>query len=207
MTKPMVPSDVELLRLMLAGDEQAFTALYLRHKGPVYRFALLMSGQASIAEEVTQEVFLALLRKARRFDPARGTLTAYLYGATRNQVLLLMEKERPYVQLIEDSSEGEAVPIAQLIAGDDPLGDCTRKQANGLMRQAVLALPARYREVIVLCDFQELSCAEAALALNCPVGTVNSRLHRGHALLLKKLRAAGKLDSAAPAAQGTRCFA
>ena len=51
MTKPMVPSDAELLRLMLAGDEQAFTALYRRHKGPVYRFALLISGQASTAEE------------------------------------------------------------------------------------------------------------------------------------------------------------
>ena len=51
MTKPTVPGDTELLRLMLAGDEQAFTALYRRHKGPVYRFALLMSGQARIAEE------------------------------------------------------------------------------------------------------------------------------------------------------------
>jgi RNA polymerase sigma-70 factor, ECF subfamily len=207
MMKSMVHSDAELLQLMLAGDEQAFTALYLRHKGPVYRFALLMSGQASIAEEVTQEVFLALFRKGRRFDSARGSLAAYLCGAARNQVLLLMEKERPYVQLVEDSVDGEAVPIAQLIAGDDPLGDCTRKEANGLVRQAVLALPVRYREVIVLCDFQELSCAEAALVLDCPVGTVNSRLHRGHALLLKKLRAAGKLDSAAPDAQGMRCFA
>jgi RNA polymerase sigma-70 factor (ECF subfamily) len=207
MTKPKVPSDAELMHLMVAGDEQAFTALYLRHKGPVYRFALLMSGQASIAEEVTQEVFLALLRKGRHYDPGRGSLTAYLYGAARNQVLLLLEQERPYVQLVEDSVEGETTPIAQLIAVDDPLGDCTRKEANGLVRQAVLALPARYREVIVLCDFQELSCAEAALALDCPVGTVNSRLHRGHALLLKKLRSAGKFDSAAPDAQGTRCFA
>jgi RNA polymerase sigma-70 factor, ECF subfamily len=207
MTKPVVPSDAELLRLMLAGDEQAFTALYRRHKGLIYRFALLMSGQASIAEEVTQEVFLALLRKGRRYDPSRGSLTAYLCGAARNQVLLLMEQERPYVQLVEESDEGDAVPLTQLIAGDDPLGDCARNEANRLVRQAVLALPARYREVIVLCDFQELSYAEAALALDCPVGTVNSRLHRGHALLLKKLRAAARLDSAAPDAQGMRCFA
>ncbi|HEV2667679.1 MAG TPA: sigma factor, partial [Blastocatellia bacterium] len=92
----MVPSDAELLRLMLAGDEHAFTALYRRHKGVIYRFALLMSGQASVAEEVTQEVFLALLRKANRYDPERGSLKAYLCGAARNQVLLLMEKERPY---------------------------------------------------------------------------------------------------------------
>jgi len=173
--------------LMLAGEEEAFTELYRRHKGFVYRFALLMSGQASVAEEVTQEVFLALLRNGRRYDPERGSLKAYLCGAARNQVLLLMEKERPYVQLVEESDEGEAVQIAQLISGDDPLGDCARNEANRLVRQAVLALPARYREVIVLCDFQEMSYAEAALALDCPIGTVNSRLHRGHALLLKKL--------------------
>jgi RNA polymerase sigma-70 factor, ECF subfamily len=207
MTKPMVPSDAELLQLMIAGDEQAFTALYLRHKGPVYRFALLMSGKASIAEEVTQEVFLALLRNGRRFDPARGSLTAYLCGAARNQVLLSLERERPYVQLVDEADESEAVPLTQLIAVGDPHSNYTRDEANKLIRQAVLALPARYREVIVLCDFQELSCAEAALVLDCPVGTVNSRLHRGHALLLKKLRAAGKLDSAASDAQGMRCFA
>jgi RNA polymerase sigma-70 factor, ECF subfamily len=203
----MVPSDAELLRLMLAGEEKAFTELYRRHKGVVYRFALLMSGKASVAEEVTQEVFLALLRNGRRYDPERGSPKAYLCGAARNQVLLLMEKERPYVQLVEESDEGEAVQIAQLISGDDPLGDCARNEANRLVRQAVLALPARYREVIVLCDFQEMSYAEAALTLDCPIGTVNSRLHRGHALLLKKLRAAVRLDSAAPDAQGMRCFA
>jgi RNA polymerase sigma-70 factor (ECF subfamily) len=206
MTKPMVPSDAELLRLMLAGDEQAFAALYGRYKGLVYRFALLMSGQATVAEEVTQEVFLSLLRKGNRYDPERGSLKAYLCGAARNQVLLLLEKERAYVRLVEEPDEGGAVPIAQLISDDDPLGDCARKEANRLVRQAVLALPARYREVIVLCDFQELSYAEAAQALDCPVGTVNSRLHRGHALLSKKLRAAG-LDSASPDAQVMRCFA
>ena len=202
----MVPSDAELLRLMLAGEEKAFTELYRRHKGFVYRFALLMSGQASVAEEVTQEVFLALLRNGRRYNPERGSLKAYLCGAARNQVLLLMEKERPYVQLVEESDEGEAVQIVQLISGADPLGDCARNEANRLVRQAVLALPARYREVIVLCDFQEMSYAEAALTLDCPIGTVNSRLHRGHALLSKKLRAAG-LGSLAPDAQGMRCFA
>jgi RNA polymerase sigma-70 factor (ECF subfamily) len=203
----MASSDAELLRLMVAGDEQAFTALYRRHQGFVYRFALLMSGRASVAEEVTQEVFLALLRQARRYDPTRGSLSAYLCGTARNQVLRLLERERPYVQLVEEADEGVAIPLAQLIAGDDPLTDCARNQAIKIVRQAVLALPARYREVIVLCDFLELSRAEAAVALDCPVGTVDSRLHRGHTLLLKKLRAAARLDPAAPDAQGLRCFA
>jgi RNA polymerase sigma-70 factor (ECF subfamily) len=207
----MTASDAELMRLILTGDEQAFTALYRRHQGFIYRFALLMSGQASIAEDVTQEVFLALLRGAHRYDPELGSLAAYLCRAARNRVLRLLERERPYVQLVDEPDEGEAIPLAQLIAGDDPLSNCTRNEAIKLVRQAVLALPPRYREVIVLCDFQELSCAEAALALDCPVGTVNSRLHRGHALLLekllKRLRAASKPDPATPDAQGRRCFA
>ena len=201
----MTPSDAELLRLIVAGDEPAFAALYRRHQGFIYRFALLMSGTASLAEEVTQEVFLALMREPKRYDAARGSLAAYLCGVARNQMLRLLSRERPYLPLVEEAEADEAVPLAQLIAPDDPLGNFTRNEVIALVRQAVLALPERYREVIVLCDFQELSYAEAALVLDCPVGTVNSRLHRGHALLLKKLRASGKLDSATPDA--LRCFA
>jgi RNA polymerase sigma-70 factor, ECF subfamily len=210
MTKPMVPSDAELLRLTAAGDEQAFTTLYRRHQSFVYRFALLMSGRATIAEEVTQDVFLALLRKVHRYDPALGSLASYLCGAARNHVLRLLERERTYVQFIDCADENEMIPLSQLIDGDDPLRNCTRNEAIKLVRQTVLALPPRYREVIILCDFQELTCAEAAQALDCPIGTVNSRLHRGHALLLdkllKRLRADGKLEPAAPEVRGGRCL-
>ncbi len=210
MTKSETPGDAELLRLTAAGDEQAFTALYRRHKRFIYRFALLMSGKVNIAEEVTQEVFLGLFRNQGHYDPTRGSLGAYLCGAARNQVLRMLGRERPFVQLVEEADDDEAAPPVKLIAGDDPLHDFTRKESIQLVRQAVLALPARYREVIVLCDFQELSYAEAAEALNCPIGTINSRLHRGHALLLDRLMkmqgAAGKLDPA-PSSQGMRCFA
>ncbi|HEX4947724.1 MAG TPA: sigma factor-like helix-turn-helix DNA-binding protein, partial [Blastocatellia bacterium] len=57
------------------------------------------------------------------------------------------------------------------------------------------ALPAKYREVVVLCDFQELTYAEAAAALDCAVGTVCSRLHRGHAILLERLRTLGNAET------------
>src|SRR5215510_6410058 len=124
----MVPSDAELLQLMMIGDEQAFTALYRRHQGFVYRFALLMSGRAIIAEEVTQEVFLALLRKAHRYDPARGSLASYLCGAARNHVLRLLDRERTYVQFIDCADEDEAIPLSQLVDGDDPFRNCTRNE-------------------------------------------------------------------------------
>jgi RNA polymerase sigma-70 factor (ECF subfamily) len=202
---PTNPSDAELLHLMSTGDDSAFVTLYRRNQGLIYRFALLMSGSANIAEEVTQEVFLMLIRKPNGFDPARGPLLAYLYGVARNHVFSFLKRERAYVPLVMDSDdEDNATPI---IARDDPFGDCTRNEMITLVRQAVLTLPLRYREVVVLCDFQEMSYAEAAAVLDCAVGTINSRLHRGHALLLKKLRAAGDVDSATPDSQVMRCFA
>jgi RNA polymerase sigma-70 factor (ECF subfamily) len=202
---PTIPSDAELLQLMSTGDDSAFTTLYRRHQNLVYRFALLMTGSANIAEETTQEVFLILLRNPDNFDPARGSLLAYLYGVARNHALTFLKRERPYVPLVNDSEDG--VALDQSRSQDDPFGNCTRNEMVKLVRQAVLTLPARYREVVVLCDFQELSYADAAVALDCAIGTVNSRLHRGHALLLKKLRRAGQVDSTTPDSQVMRCFA
>jgi len=183
MTKLTEPSDIELLRLSADGDEPAFLTLYQRHYGLVYRFALLMSGSINIAEEVAQEVFLSLIRDASGYDSERAPLPSYLCGMARNQVRRLLSRERPYFQLVDDDTDVERLP--QLITQDDPFRDFTRNEMIRFVRQAVLALPAHYREVVVLCDFEELSYADAALILDCPIGTVNSRLHRGHALLLK----------------------
>lgn len=184
-------NDQDWLRLLAVGDESAFTTLYRQHQPPIYRFALLMSGSAMVAEDVTQEVFLALMRDAHRFDSTRGTLSAYLYGIARKQVLRQHARNHAHISL----SAEEAEDLLPLIADDDPLRDCARREVIVRVRQAVLALPAKYREVVVLCDFQELSYAEAASALNCAVGTVCSRLHRGHALLLERLRTLDKADA------------
>jgi RNA polymerase sigma factor (sigma-70 family) len=75
-----------LLRRMLAGDEEAFTLLYRRRHPAIYRFALHMSGNVALAEDVTQEVFMTLIRDAKRFDPARGTLGGFLFGIARNHL-------------------------------------------------------------------------------------------------------------------------
>jgi RNA polymerase sigma-70 factor (ECF subfamily) len=201
-----MPSDEELLRLTIAGDEPAFATLFRRHQGRVYRFALLMCGSAAIAEEVTQEVFLMLIREAGRYDARRASLAAYLCGVARNYVLRCLERERSYVPIDGEAKGDEIIPFASLLAKDDPLRNSTRNEVIQLVRRAVLALPVRYREVVVLCDFQEMSYAEAAAALDCAVGTVNSRLHRGHALLLRKLRTAGRLDPASSNEEWLRCF-
>jgi RNA polymerase sigma-70 factor (ECF subfamily) len=203
----MTPSDVELLQQITAGDELAFTTVYRRHQARIYRFALLMSGSAAIAEDVTQEVFIVLIREAGRYDASRGSLSGFLYGIARNHVFRCLERDRPYIPIADDSDGQSIAPLPELIAQCDPLDDLARNEMIKSVRQAVLALPTRYRDVVVLCDFQELSYAEAAQVLGRPVGTVSSRLHRGHALLLEKLRSSGKIGSETHGPRSVRCFA
>jgi RNA polymerase sigma-70 factor (ECF subfamily) len=170
-------SDHDLLKRMLAGEEDAFTALYRRRQAAVYRFALQMTGSVVIAEDVTQEVFMELIEHGGRFDPSRGALASFLYGVARNMVLRRIEKDRAAGR---ESLTGGC-------AGDDVLGDLTRRETIEQVRRAVLSLPAVYRETVVLCDLQDVSYEEAAQALDCPVGTVRSRLNRGRAMLAQKL--------------------
>src|SRR5262245_51335543 len=100
---PSTSSDVELLRLMLAGDGGAFEQLYQRWQSPLYRFALRMSGSETIAEDVTQEVFLTLMRDGRQYS-GRGSFAAYIFTIARHGVWRRLQRERWFVRL--ESEEG-----------------------------------------------------------------------------------------------------
>jgi RNA polymerase sigma-70 factor (ECF subfamily) len=176
-------SDGDLLRLLSVGDEKAFLEFYRRHQGVVFRFALQMSGKTEIAEEVTQDVFVVVMNSAARYDSERGSVAAFLYGIARNFVLRALERERPYLTVLDDPAAAEA------IAEDDTFGELVQNERIETLRRAVLALPPAYREVVVLCDLHERDYAEAASALGCAIGTVRSRLHRARALLGEKMRA------------------
>ncbi len=180
-------SDETLLQRALAGSEEAFTKLYQRLRGVVYRFARQMSGSAGLAEDVTQDVFLILLRKAELFDPQRGALSTYLIQITRNEILRRLGRDQAYVFLADDLQEEAASPDESLIVRSDPLGNLVRNEEIEAVRQAVLALPLHYREVVVLCELEEMSYTEAAALLGCAIGTVRSRLHRARALLKQRL--------------------
>ncbi len=177
-------TDEQLLAQALAGEEEAFTALYRRRQGPIFRFALHMSGSTQIAEEVTQDVFLFLIQRGQDFDPQRGALAAYLFGVARNFVRRALERNYPETML-SSPIEDEA---ASLMIESDPTEGLVRHQTSTAVWKAVLSLPEHYREVVVLCDLQGMSYAEAADAVRCAIGTVRSRLHRAHDMLSKKLQ-------------------
>ena len=143
------------------------------HKDAVYRFAWRMSSPEA-AEDITQDVFLALLRNPERFDPGRGSLRAFLLGIARNVALKRWRGEHRFEPLDGDGFVAEPMNVE-------------RGEIGGLVGRAVRSLPPLQREAVILAEYEELSLEEIAHAVEAEVGTVKSRLHRGRENLRKML--------------------
>jgi RNA polymerase sigma-70 factor (ECF subfamily) len=180
-----VPSDGELLRLMAADDRDAFATLYRRYRDLVFRFALQMSGSDIVAQDVTQDVFLAFMRQAGRYDPSQASVSTYLYGMARHMSRRRLRRESRFVALDRDAPAATA--RSEPIEPASALDDVVKQQRIEHVRRAIVSLPSRYREVVILCDLHDHSYAQAAAIVGCAVGTVRSRLHRGRSLLHDKL--------------------
>jgi RNA polymerase sigma-70 factor (ECF subfamily) len=196
-----------LVRRMMAGDEESFTLLYRRKHPAIYRFALHMSGNTAVAEDVTQEVFMTLIRDGQRFDPALGTLGGFLFGIARNHLRRRWDQERGAVPLPGTAEELDAILLSHagrrngstgngngnghgVAAFPDHSDEMVSRENIQRVRQAIATLPENYREVVVLCEMDEMSYEDAAAVLECPIGTVRSRLHRAKSMLTEKLREA-----------------
>jgi RNA polymerase sigma-70 factor (ECF subfamily) len=179
-------ADDVLLRRAAKGDEEAFTVVYRRHQAAIYRFALRMTGSAWAAEEIVQDVFMTLVRTPEKYDPKRGTVSAFLYGVARNRVLKYRER-LPRELALEEKNEDGSGPGVILKDTLTPAVWAEKRERTAQVRAAVLELPEEFREAVVLCELQDMSYEEAAAMIGCPIGTIRSRLHRGRALLLAKL--------------------
>ena len=175
-----------LLRRVSRGDEDAFSALYEKHQGALYRFALRMTGSPWGAEEIVQDVFMTLIREPGKYDPQRGALAAFLFGIARNKVMKHNERLPREISITGRNEDGNGAGIS-LQHAITPALLTEKRERLEKVRAAVLELPVEFRETVVLCDLEELTYDEAAKMLDCPIGTIRSRLHRGRALLLAKL--------------------
>jgi RNA polymerase sigma-70 factor (ECF subfamily) len=178
--------DDELLKRSAKGDEDAFTILYRRHADVLYRFAFRMTGSSWGAEEIVQDVFMTLVREPGKYDAARGTLPAFLFGITRNKIMKYHERLPREVSLVERQEDGSGGGLT-LRDSFTPAMWAEQRERLEKVRAAVMDLPIEFRETVVLCELEELSYDQAARMLDCPIGTIRSRLHRGRALLLAKL--------------------
>ena len=178
------PTDSDLVARLAEGDREALAVLFRRHQAAVYRFSRQMLGSREVAEDVTQEVFVALVNSGHRFDASLGSLTTYLYGIARNLVWRHIRRRRAHLEI--DIADVEVEDAAQ---SANPAAALSKKQSVDYLRHAILRLPVHYREAIVLCELNGLSYEEAARIVGCPVGTIRSRLSRARQLLIDRCRA------------------
>ena len=171
--------DTALLGRARKGDETAFSLLFSRHQRQVFRYASYMGG-ADAADDIVQDTFLAVLRQKDRTDTVAGTVIGYLIGIARH--LAMKRHSQPWL------SEEHAMDVPAL----DPnaLDQLVASESVETVRAAVRSLPPVYREAVVLCELEDIDYAVAATMMQCPVGTVRSRLHRARALLASKLSTA-----------------
>jgi RNA polymerase sigma-70 factor (ECF subfamily) len=177
-------AEAELLLRAGRGDEAAFQLLYERHRTPVFRFACRMLGSTSLAEDVTQECFLSILRRPEAFRAERASLRTYLCAIVRHLALKQLRK-RGQETLVDDPPE--AAGGAWAASGADPLRSVVEAEEAEVVRAAVLALPPLQREAVVLFEYQEMSLADVATVCETDVGTVKSRLHRARERLRRTL--------------------
>jgi len=174
--------DRDLLERARKGDEPAFSRLFSQHQRQIFHYAAYMCGPGA-ADDIVQETFLVVLRQTGRRDAPTGSVLAYLIGIARH---LVMKRHGSTSEWAVDESLLEQARSTEPSAFDR----IAVNQSIDALRGAVRSLPPAYREAIVLCELQEMDYSMAATMLNCPVGTVRSRLHRGRALLAAKLAAA-----------------
>jgi len=199
----LTADDANLVGRLRHGDAAAARELYERHGGALLRFAMTMSDSRQSAEDVVHDTFVELLRHPGRFDPERGPVVAFLFGIARHRIARIArvsmrdaEGALDGTEPGDDEGRTDLVPrpAGALTAVDDTADELDRIQNIERVRAAVFDLPRVHREVIALCDLEELPYATVATILGCPIGTVRSRLSRARALLATRLDAPSEPD-------------
>ncbi|MCX5410972.1 RNA polymerase sigma factor [Streptomyces sp. NBC_00059] len=179
-------SDASVVRRSLE-DPDAFAALFDRYADDIHRYAARRLGTEA-ADDLMAETFVIAFQQRRRYDLARPHARPWLYGIVTN---LVGGHRRAEARRLRALSRAESAAPGDGGGDGEPLADrvAARVSAEGIrseLARALAALPARYRDVLLVVAWGDLDYAEAAEALGVPVGTVRSRLHRAR----KKLREA-----------------
>ena len=169
-----------LLERARNGNEHAFSELFSTHQRRLFRYAAYMAG-ADAADDIVQDTFLAVLGQRDRHDQPTGTVASYLIGIARHLVMKRHERTAGWSLVADDDLD--RAPSAE----PDALDRLLAAESVDSIRAAVLSLPPVYREAVVLCELEDLDYAGAAAVMQCPVGTVRSRLSRARGLLAQKL--------------------
>jgi RNA polymerase sigma-70 factor (ECF subfamily) len=173
----------QLVGQCLAGDQRSMLALVERFQGQVFGLCYRMLGQRQDAEDAAQETFVRVLKNLHRWDPERDFQPWLLtIAGNRCRTALAARKRRPTAELAEE-----------LVVDDEPDPDAGRQLAEEL-QLALAEVRPEYRQAFVLFHEQELSYAEIAEAMQVPLGTIKTWVHRGRRELIDRLKQRGAID-------------
>ena len=174
-------TDELLLKRAEGGDQAAFVELYQRHRNGIFRFAYRLLGSVELAEDVTHDCFLSLIKQPGNFNPGRGSLRTYLYSAARNLAMKHFRSSDRYAAL-DDFADEFPIP-----ASEQPLPKLLDEELALKVKEAVLELPPLQREALVLFEYEGFSLNEVASVVGTDVGAVKARLHRARQRLKNRL--------------------
>jgi RNA polymerase sigma-70 factor (ECF subfamily) len=175
------PDDKELMAAIVKRDRTALEALYDRYAGAIYSLSMYMLKQPEAAEEVTQDVFLNVWRRASSYNSERGKLTSWLFSIAHHRAIdELRRRRRDY----ENVQHGVDLSNRPTEGGDDPLTYTSLEFERVKLKDALSTLRPEQREVVLLAYFGGFTHSEIAAKLDQRLGTVKTRMR----LALKKLR-------------------
>lgn len=198
--------DAALVREVVEGSQAALGELYDRYVDAVFAAASRLTADRQVAEEVVQETFLALWNRAELFDPAVGSLAAWLHAIARNRTVdrLRAAGRRPTLVPLSSATGGDeqdGAALDRLVAagmviggagvGPGPEGELAATELRAVLRDALAELPDDERIALVLAYSEELSQSEIATRTGWPLGTVKTRTRR--ALLRLRMALAAEL--------------
>ena len=181
--QPSQSADIELLRAVSRGDEIALAAVYDRYRLILFGLILRILNDRSEAEDVLQEVFLQVWRRANDFDESRGRVFTWLVTIARSRALDRLRVLGSRARLAD-----QVMTIPTEVAGDASV-DAVRSEESRLVRQALADLPAEQSRALFLAYFEGLTQTEIAARLDEPLGTVKTRMRSGLMKLRELLRA------------------
>lgn len=182
----MSRSDEELMQEFQQGNERAFITLYERYKLAIYRFIFRKVGHQGRAEDLTQEVFVAIVEHCREWRQ-ESSFKTYLYSIAFNRAVSEMRR-REHKVMVDGDEETQAERTAKISSNViSPSEAVEQQEVQRQVQRALSQLEADYRDPIILREYEGLSYEEISGILNIPVGTVKSRIFRGKVELKKLL--------------------
>lgn len=181
-------SDKALISLIKLGDREAFNILVKRYEKKVFNILYLQLGPINDLEDLAQEVFLRIFKNINKFR-GEAQFSTWIYRIVLNLSYDYKRKNKNIFSLNENIDEESQEVFENIIptTEDDPEKTLERMELRMRIRKAIKSLSKEYQEVLILREFEGLSYEEIAKILNCPMGTVESRLFRARDELRKKL--------------------